>query len=102
MYCRRGTIAARGLPQVTATRKRSLEALRYWCSDAVKDGGEKIPVVEGRAAARLNDENDIVALRVSSDQDRLTKLVRQRFGVLFAVGIVEGESASTVVANYYV
>lgn len=70
--------------------KRSLAALRHWCSDAIKDGGEKIPVVEGRAAARLDDENDLVALHVSPDQDRLTKLVRQRFGVLFAVSIAGG------------
>lgn len=46
-------------------------------------GQGQVPQLWGRSAERFNDVDDLVALKVSANQDRLSKFVLNHFGWLF-------------------
>jgi len=63
----------------------SVEATRRWSAREYLDENIRAPVVSGRSAHRLDDENDLVTTRNAVDQDRMLRFVRKYLGVFFLV-----------------
>jgi hypothetical protein len=61
--------------------------MREWFLDTKSGKSNPTPQLWGSSMARFDNENDLVALRVPADQDRLSGLILNYFGGFFKVSI---------------
>jgi hypothetical protein len=75
----------------------TVKALRNWFFDNTlgTKGGDKIPQLWGASETIFDDLHDLVALRVSADQDRLSEFIQNNFGVFFRRGTLDGRTTYT-------
>jgi hypothetical protein len=71
----------------------TVKAMRNWFLD--NDGGklQPRPQLWGASERKYDDHNDLVALRVPADQDRLSEFILNNFGVFFLTSAPDGGSA---------
>ncbi|OQV07876.1 hypothetical protein CLAIMM_12235 [Cladophialophora immunda] len=67
--------------------RRTLEAIRKCFNNAASTLTPGIPALDGRNTTIFDDANDLVSLRVVTDDDRLTRFLQNTFPVLFAKNI---------------
>ncbi|KAH7400167.1 hypothetical protein BKA64DRAFT_476330 [Cadophora sp. MPI-SDFR-AT-0126] len=84
-------IAQESILKMIRPHHRTVEAFQSWM-DGEADG-RGVAVVTGLSANRLHDQNDLISLRPSQEQDWMTRFVRRYFRVLFVEGKVEGSLA---------
>jgi len=65
--------------------KRVLRAFRTEFFNEGSDGSKGFPTLGGHSADLWDDIDDLVALRVQEDQDRLTRFAQDHLGCLFPV-----------------
>jgi hypothetical protein len=61
--------------------------MRDWFLDTKSGKLDPTPQLWGSSRARFDNENDLVALRVPADQDRLSEFIMNYFGGFFKVAI---------------
>jgi len=61
--------------------------MRDWFLDTNSGKLDPAPQLWGSSRARFDNENDLVALRVPADQDRLSEFILNYFGGFFKVAI---------------
>ena len=67
--------------QLKKPAKTTLKAFKQWFEPEPRK-----TKLRGNSSRILDDESDLVALRVPADQDRLTRIVQTYFPWLFVVG----------------
>lgn len=67
--------------------KKVLQAFRTEYYHEIPDKTKSFPTLGGRSAGLYDDADDLVALRVPENQDRLTAFVQDNLGFLFPVSI---------------
>jgi hypothetical protein len=65
--------------------KRSVKALASWVIGNHREFGRGKPLLDGRSAYRLNDENDLVAVSQPIEHDLLIRFVRRYLKSFFVV-----------------
>ncbi|MCJ1245211.1 hypothetical protein MMC30_002412 [Trapelia coarctata] len=68
-----------GVLKLEAPANRTLKAFKDWFGNP-NEGNTRL---RGQSSHILDDENDLIALRIPAEQDRLTKLVQRYFPLLF-------------------
>ena len=74
-------------------QSRTLEAFRNVFNNVDQFGGG-YPTLGGRSAEILNDANDLVALQIRDEEDRLTSFLRHSFPLLFVVSLSSPASST--------
>lgn len=66
--------------------KTTIKAMRNWFLDdptGTKSVDDCVPQLWGASEHTFSDPNDLVALRVPSDHDRLSEFIQNNFGIVF-------------------
>ncbi|OCL01209.1 hypothetical protein AOQ84DRAFT_351025 [Glonium stellatum] len=63
--------------------KRTLEAFRWHFFNGDPAGSDSFPTLGGHSSGLFDDEDDLMALRMAEDQDRLTTFVQNHLSFLF-------------------
>ncbi|EXJ77374.1 hypothetical protein A1O3_09600 [Capronia epimyces CBS 606.96] len=63
---------------------RTLEAVRNCFNNVTSSLRPGVPALDGRNADIFNDANDLLSLRVATEDDRLTRFLQTTFPILFA------------------
>jgi hypothetical protein len=73
------------IASLSSPPQRTLEAFRHEFYRSKSSRDEGFSLLGGQSARLLEDESDLIALRSMPNEDRLTKLIRDHFPVLFKV-----------------
>lgn len=65
--------------------RRTLEAVRNCFNNVASSLMPGIPALDGRNTTIFDDKNDLASLRVTTDDDRLTRFLQNKFPILFRV-----------------
>jgi hypothetical protein len=75
----------------------TIKALRNWFFNNTSGtkNGDNIPHLWGTSETIFDDPHDLVALRVPSDQDRLSEFIQNNFGLFFQTSAPDGRTTYT-------
>ena len=74
---------------------RTLEAYRHVFNN-VSPGKSSFPTLGGHGSAILDDRNDLMALKLPQEDDRLTRLLRHCCPVFFAVSLLSPSTSELI------
>lgn len=79
----------------------TVKAMQNWFNDPTgkKDPNDCIPQLWGASEHTYSDPHDLVALRVPTDQDRLSDFIQKNFGVFFKASHDPGGGAQILISH---
>jgi hypothetical protein len=80
-------ILEREIISVDKPSRRTLEAFRNVFNNVGNGEKKPIPALGGRSQTILEDEDDLMSLQITSDDDRLTRFLQRYCPVFFVVRI---------------
>lgn len=66
--------------------RKTTKAFRFNFFNGRPGSKDSFPLLDGQSSSLYDDANDLIALQVAENPDRLTTFVRDNFGFLFQVG----------------
>lgn len=89
------------LARLPEPNNKTLKAFRRRFFNGGSKDDHAFPILGGHSSHLLDDADDLVALKVEEEQDRLTVFVQNHLAFLFQVGLKEhSQNVPVVVANH--